>query len=503
VISITGNIGSWNFYPATHILGVGLVQITGLPLESIPFIFPTVFSILYLLNLFLLAKSTAKYFGQVLFIVVFASPLIYSGSLYNISPYFLSTLMVPCLLYCYQRRERFSLGRRQSILLMFLLAFFIVFSHPTTTLFTIIILIAFGVFQKIFLLRHRISKIKTYRIPKNYLGIALILFITFFTWYFSYSVIQKFFLDVYNWLFYRKGTPLINAILKPLEASRLSFFQTLELFINRFGAIFSSLLISSVVSLSVLYHGLFGKRDVEPMRFIYSGQFLLTLFIGIVMIFGKFVEYSPIRVVRFAVMLSPIVIGMWIYNLIHDNRNNSRRIKKTTHSWNSKAMISVIALTITVMASLGMGSIYGSPRVWDVNHQVMQTDISGTKWFGTFKDREIIVITNIPEQIERFEDYNFGREPSLVIRARVDSERLPSHFGYDKYSQIAQVFGFQDGYLIIFGMDKAAVLLYSKCPSPKVHIFTEEDFVKLSSDITATKVYHNGEFEVWRIYGMG
>jgi len=484
----TGHVGGSNFYPVLHIMGSSLIKIAGLPLESVPNLFFVLFSTIYIINVYLLAKAISNQRGQILLITTFASPLIYSFFHVNIHPSILSLFMVPSLVYFYQKREKLPYGQRNNTVLLFLLAFFITFFHPVTTLFVIVVFLIFGLVHTLY--SRFLSQYES--MGRNFgLGVSLIMFITFFAWYFSYASIQRSFKVVYDWLVYQIGTPLIEAILKPLAEAELTPLQILELFINRDGAIFLSLLISGVACVSVLIKSLSRKHNVEPMKFAYAIQFLIALLIGVTMLFGYFVEYEsdPVRLFRLPLLMGTILSGLVVYDFINKRKTSVQR------SW----FVIVIAMAIMVMVGLSLGSVYGSPRVCGINFQVTQMEIAGTKWFGRLKDANIAVASNTPQQILRFEDYNFGVDSSSITRAKL-AERLPSHFGYDKYNRIAEALGFQDRYLVIFKLDLVAPMLYPENVRSKVHQYTEDDFAKLSSDPMAAKLYCNGEFEVWRIY---
>ena len=91
--------------------------------------------------------------------------------------------------------------------------------------------------------------------------------------------------------------------------------------------------------------------------------------------------------------------------------------------------------------------------------------------------------------------------PASEPDAENDPKRLPSHFGYEQNDSIAESLGFRDKYVAVSQLDRVAPMIYPENVRSKCYQWTEEDFAKLSSDSTATKVYENGEFEVWRVYG--
>jgi len=491
----TGHVGESNFYPIEHLLGASLVRVAGVSLENITSLFFVLFSGIYIANMYLLAKSAGKHSGQALLTIAFASPLIYSFFHVNIHPNILSLFMVPCLLYFYHKRELHSSNRLENTIVLLLLAFLITFFHPVTTLFVIIIFFTFGLAYVLYsrFLSHGSSEHGQYGIiGKNFFGVSLIMFITFFIWYFSYVSICQSFKRVADWLLYQIGKPLVMAQLEPLAEAELTPFQTFELFVNRYGAVFLLLFVSSISLIYVLKRILSKNRDLEPVTFTYSVQFLMALFIGTIMLFGYFVEYNLIRVARLPLLMGTILSGLVIYDFIASYvKNNPKKLIFTA----------VTGIVIIAMAALSLGSVYNSPRTCKLNSQVTWMDVVGTKWFERSKSLDIPVIVNSAQSLHRFEDYNFGIDSSPITRARIDRKRLPSHFGYAGNNTIAEALDFRDRYMVLFKLDKVAPLFFPENVRPKVYQWTTEDFKRLRIDSYTAQIYDNGGFEVWRVYG--
>jgi len=498
----TGHVGESNFYLIEHILGASLIRVAGVSLENITSLFFVLFSGIYIANMYLLAKSAGKHSGQALLTIAFASPLIYSFFHVNIHPNIFSLFMVPCLLSLYHKRELHSSNRLENTIVLLLFAFFITFFHPVTTLFVIIIFFTFGLAYVLYsrFLNHGSFEHGQYGIiGKNFFGVSLIMFITFFMWYFSYVSICQSFKRVADWLFYQIGKPLITAQLEPLAEAELTPFQTFELFVNRYGAIFLLLFVSSLSLIYVLKRNLSKNQDSEPVTFTYSVQFLIALFIGAIMLFGYFAEYNPVRVARLPLFMGTILSGLVIYDFIagHAKNNPNRKSK----SRQRLIFIVVIGIVIIAMAALSLGSVYDSPRTCKSNSQVTWMEVVGTKWFERSKSLDIPVIVNSAQSLRRFEDYNFGIDSSPITRAKIDRKRLPSHFGYVGNNTIAKALDFQDRYMALFKLDKVVPLFFPENVRPKVYQWTTEDFKRLRIDSYTAQIYDNGEFEVWRVYG--
>lgn len=113
------------------------------------------------------------------------------------------------------------------------------------------------------------------------------------------------------------------------------------------------------------------------------------------------------------------------------------------------------------------------------------------------------MVLNQSQVLHRFEDYNFGIDSSRIIRVKIDSKRLLSHFGYDENDSIAETFGFQDKYMMIFKLDRIAPLIFPRNVRAKSYQWTKKDFAQLRTDLATAQIYVNGDFEVlegiWKV----
>mgnify|MGYP006910657449 CR=1 FL=1 len=499
----TGHVGESNYYPIEHILGTNLIQVSGISLEDVSALFFVLFSGMYIITIYPLAKSTSKHSGQVLLIVAFASPLIYSFFHVNISPNIFSLFMLPCLLYFYHKRELIPSNRMENTIAVLILAFCIVFFHAVTTLFTIIVFFVFGLAYALYsnFIVRRLSEHRQYGIVgKNFLRITFILFIAFFMWYFSYSSICNSFRRVADWLIYQIGTPLFDAQLETLRETGPTWSQTFELFVNRYGAIFLLLLLSSICCIYVIRKSLSKAHNIGPMMFTYAIQFTIALFISVIMLFGYFFEYNPVRVFRLPLLMGTILSGLVVYDFVS---GYTRKKSNKRNKLRQRLFIIVIWMTIMVMVTLSFGSVYNSPRVYLPNSQTTSMDLVGTEWLDKSKSPDIRIIVSrwSAHSLHRFEDYNFGIDSSPTVKVGIIHEYLPSHFGYGGNSSVVESLGFRDMYVVIFQVDKVITMFVPENVGSNIDQWTEEDFAKLKVDPTAVHVYANGEFDVWGVYG--
>ena len=501
-IITTGHIGKYNFYPIVHLLGVSILEITELSRGAVTNLLFVFWSIMYLLNTYLLGTMVANRRGQALLITAFACPLVFSALHTVIHPSLLSLFMIPLMLYFYHRREKLQSGKIEGTIVLILLAFAITYTHPVTCLFAIALFLAFipsGILYKQIATRKQFALQRTINIGRNY-NIPLIMFIVFFMWYFSYAAIQGSFRRVHEFLVYSSGVSLFEDQTRQLTEAELSALQTIELFIYSFGAIVLYLLISVIAVIIVLKWSLSKKAELESMDYTYAIQFIVALLVSAFSLFAFTGEFSPIRVSRFFLLMAPIISGLVIYRFIDNTDKASQQTLNTNRLRRKRGMfICITTVLILTVVILSIFNVYGSPRVVRLNWQVSAMQVVGAEWFSNYHDNDVVTAT-AGVVVSRFEDLTFGREYPSTDRAKLDREPIPSHFGYDGNGSVAETFDFGDRYLLTCEMGRVSINAAPESARPMARQYTEDDFAKLMADPAVAQIYANGEFEVWRVY---
>lgn len=524
-IIVTGYVGQKNYYPIIHILGVDILSITGLSRGVATNLLIVFFSVLYPLNMYLLATTLASRRGQILLITAFACPLIFSFFNGCIHPSMFSIFILPLLLYFYHRAVSSPVNKAQNIALLFLVALLMTFFHPITALFSIAVLLVFALASYL----HRklapaANPGSQLRISKNITKIALItavvMIVFFSSWYLSFPSIRGSFNKVYSWLAYEITGPatepsptepgpiqppvkqsLFQRLTQALSKAKITLTQTLAVFIARYGAVFIYLLMALILSIMVLRKFLvkkFKRKDVQQLDFIYSIQFLVALLISAYMLFGYAIEYNEIRIARLPLVMATILGGLVIYEFIHTD--STQRVNLDRFKPGGKALAGIITVLILAAGVISIFNVYGSPMTVQSNFQVSLMEIAGTEWFSSHQDRDIVV-AEAGRGLKRFEDFNFGWESRSFKRAKVDLEPIPSHFGYDENGSISQTFNFEARYLLTREFNRINIMRFPEDVRDMVDQYSEEDFAKLRADPVVAQVYANSEFEVWRVFG--
>ena len=500
-ILTTGSIGNYNYYPTVHLLGVSLLDITGLSRGAVTNLLFGLWTIIYLLNMYLLSTVVANNRGQALLITAFACPLVFSHVHVLIHPALLSLFMIPLLLYFYHKSEKSQSTRLECAVVLILLTFSITFTHPVTCLFVIMVLLTFNlskllypqiVNRKEFALENNVSTSRNYNIP-------LIMFAIFFMWYFSYAAIAGSFKKVHDFLVYGGRMSVYESHISRLAWSGVTTSQTIELFIYRYGAMCIYLIIAGISVAILLRASLCRNTPQGSINFTYSILFIVALAASAFSLWGFTGEFEPWRIVRFTLLMAPIVSGLAIYGLIRGDRQHQHKLNKV--KLGRKGIISITVILILAVSVLSIFNVYGSPRIITANWQVSKMEIDGTEWFSNHQDRDLHM-AYMGSKLKRFVHLNFGVQTCPPAkRVRPHPSIIPSHFGYEGNSTIAETFNYEDCYLLSCEAGRINIQLTPENVRSKAQQYTEEDFAKLSADSTVVPIYANGEFEVWRVYG--
>ncbi len=498
-ILITGHIGE-NYYPMIHILGASILDITGLSNGVVGVLIYALFSVIYISSVYLLASVISRNRGQTLLITAFAAPFIYSDLHTYLFPAFSGLFMLPLLLYLYHRLEKSSSNKVQWTILALILAFHIVFHHPVTALFTIAVLLSFGLSAILYRLVAKYKKTdltRTIWLGKNYAGLSLIMFIAFFMWYFLYTTIGGYTLKrVWDFLVYEVGHSTYLVYVEATATTQSSLAQIVQHQFNSYGAIFLYFLVSLVALIFILRWSLSKEKKVDAVIFTYG---ILTIVAGLTMLFllfAYFVELGIFRAVRLLILMSTILNGLVVYELA--SRKSIYQFGKRVFSPTGKMIIGFIVLLIIGAGIISILSVYRSPHIALWNQQVTRYEIRGTGWLIEHNDGQT-PIQNYLVKFIRFKDLELGvQQPYNAVILR---EYSPSHFGYDINNSAAETFDFQDRYLVTGEIDREFSLVGPE-RSWSYH-YMEDDFTKLNSDPTVAGIYANGELEIWRVYGEG
>ncbi|WP_394697773.1 hypothetical protein [uncultured Methanomethylovorans sp.] len=294
-----------------------------------------------------------------------------------------------------------------------------------------------------------------------------------------------------------------NTQLTLLNSISFTKSQILWLYATRYGSITVLFAISSIFCIFTLHKYVAKRTSLDPLVFCYAIQFVVSMLIGIIMLFGDFIEHNPIRVFRVGILMGTILSGLVTYDVVA-NLEKSKFAKKAHLDY-----LSVILLIgiIILMVVLSLFSTYTSPFNYAANSQTTSMDIMGVKWlnsFNSYTDTKVVVAPQSQLTFLRYQDYlstNFTYGEGMLSNNRyyLDTQALPSHFGYGGNISIFDSLHRFDKYVLIFQIDRLLYHVYPTNTLNDIAYWSAEDFKLLESDSSANKIYYNGETEVLKV----
>jgi hypothetical protein len=483
------HIGTQNFYPIVHLIGVNFIFITGLNEATVTNILFISWYIFFVFNIYLLARVICVNNKQALLITAFACPLIFSNMQVLIHPSMLSLVAIPLLLYFYHRSERNLSGKIGSIISSVIIAFFITFTHPVTTIFAAIVLFALIGVKIIF--RHSLKKNnnQSYKKATTNFNLPLIVLCAFVFWYFSYAYIQGSIKSVFDFLIQGSRASLFEQQTGALALAGITFRQTLELIVYRYGGVIIYCGISLVIT-AIYFINIYRKKTVVSYYpLAYYVLFIIGLAASGFSLFGFTGEYSPIRIVRFSLLFVPVIIGLFFYNIFSYSKMHHSQMRKNI-------ILSIIAILITVTSIISTFNIYGSPNTVTANWQVSRAEIEGTKWFSINQNRNAVV-ADMTGDLSRCEDFNFGIQTRSFGSASLYTPIVPSQFGYETNSSLADTLNNKVNYVLTNEASRISILLVPQNVRFKAHDYGGHGYNNLAKDPSVGLVYASAGFEVW------
>jgi len=317
----------------------------------------------------------------------------------------------------------------------------------------------------------------------------------FVIWLLPHPYILRRLRQVWSFIVGEAGRSPFTKLEESFDLAGLTMSQTIELFIARYGAILMYGIIAGIAALVVLRMSLSRKAQPDLIPFAYAILFVVGLGASAFSLFAYTGETGPERISRLFLIVAPVVCGLVFYELISRQQPlNMGRLKV-----GRKVGIAVASVLIVTACVLSIFCVYNSPRVMRTSWQVTRMEIVGTAWFGRHRVANIAIAT-ARLALGRYDDFNFGVDSAAFPRAARYPPTIPSHFGYDKHTSVAEAFNFTDTYLVISERGKMSGLHLPENVRHMVPEYTHEDLARLSADPTAAKIYSTGEFEVWRVY---
>lgn len=493
----SGHIEGQNFYPA---LTIHLAQFSFVcdiaPIVIYNYV-PIFFALLYILFMYLFAKSVLPLKGQVILATIAATASITflhsHHTTLQLCPNHLANLFLPLAFFLLIKSSTINTTRlkMQFCLLFIIMTFLLPVFHPIPANALLLMLLTIVLTAKILGVKSKnLSKIDESS-PKLKVTALLILFVWGFTWISSFYVLDDMIRNLHTLA--TAGAPTHLAFLiEDIQYAQAYGYSPLEQFLKVHGChlIF---IILTLVSIPIVLKRMPADKSIISLGSLYGpiGIFILiTAAIYISNLIG-----GPLRIFEYAIMLSAIFVGFTLYHIIQKaqhSSNHSRYLLKP------KLYVSLVLLILILVSIGGVLRFYPSSYVLVPNSYITQTEIEGMEWCFDNKDNNI-GITSLCIPVSRFVAFlvPLEREPFRYTPIKSSEVRLPWHFGYAENTTLGESYTW-DNYMVLSEMDRT---IYKEVfPKMAELRFCSSDFEKLEHDPCVDKLYNNGGLDVWYIH---
>ncbi|WP_145925570.1 hypothetical protein [Dehalogenimonas formicexedens] len=470
----TGHYAADNSYPITHTFLAEIIQTTGLSVELVANLSTAFFSVFFILSTYLLATALLSERTHQLIATTLAG-MVFIGGGYNVllMPNGWSIFLLPLLFYLFFKRLFHPIYSVPFLLLSVLYPFF----HPLSALIIIISMLVMTLaFQ--FLWKNQSRGLTNSSHPRSAaLKPMLIELMILLPWILSFNSFEPNIRLI--WIQITSGGPdVLGFMSDTLSKINVHGVDAVMLFFKLYGVEAILIIVSSVGLVITWLRVRRSTNEVIGRLFLGLGALFLALgFMYLLYLLGMpgMSSIGGQRLLSYAGILTPILAAVTLATAIQ-----RIRFKPLTTM--------IIAILLVVPAGLSLMYIYPSPYVIQRNLQVTRSELNGINWLMNLKGTHIALISSSTNELLRFTGFTAAPRP---MGANVS---LPDHFSYETLDHFGQAFS-KPGYLPLSIAEKQTYLTIWQV----VGRFTASDYATLEDDQTVSKVYDNGEYQVYLV----
>jgi len=455
LISLNGAFDESNIYPLIHVYIVGISEICNVNILTIGKILPALLTVLYMLWIYCLCKSSFPQTDVLLLSIASSSILFLNSMNIQLYPHNSSFLLMPLVFIFYINYDKSISYKLLFILLLLIYPFF----YPLSSILIIMLLASIELIKLI-------ASDKIALSTKKYPNLIIISFVIFFMWIGS---------TVY---FGNQIRTVINAIYEPFDnkqiiaanqtLSNIQGIDFVELFIKMYGdsilllffALFAAYILAKTMKNNT------SSINIIVLIFLLVFPLQITLFLGSkAQTLGRFLNLNYMYTV------APILAGFGLVYIF----------KK------AKFRVLIVTSILTLMVCISIFGVYQSPLIFQPSWHVTKMDISGTDFFRNYRNSEIEYISMGVPDLTGFSSMS------------TDSQ---AYFDHDLYQNAGESF-LKNKYLLVTERNKLAnqnnVVSKYKMIKGIQWEFDVNDFNMLNNDSAVYHLYANREFDLYFI----
>jgi hypothetical protein len=458
----TGTLpGIW--YPAEHVFLSEFVM-AGVPIDRVMYPVAFLFTALYILSVGVLVRLLSDRTMGLALGVCAATPLVYTELHLTIIPSTLSFFLFPVVLFVVEQYRRTDANVYLALFGVF--ALLIVFFHPMTSIFLVVLLLAFSAFASGY--TRLIDATRSALSPRLALAIPPALF----AWLINFQETKRKIADVYtSYAVEASQTTPVEA--QTAEGAVLTPVQIALRATQVYGALALYVGIAGLFCLYLLYRFV-RRRRLSFAEGLFATQFGVGFSIAAVVMTGFLVVGEPYRVSRYMLLMATVLVGMLLV----------RQLER-----NGKLVPAVLATCIIAAGVLGANAAY------EPNEHLTDAEYRGTSFMVTHQNGDHSVQTY--KMWHKMEEYVLGSDHPALYPETITRGLLPG-LGYGANETAAQTYG--DSYVVTkeYDLKFYQARYFNEAQREEQFYYGPEDAARLRHDRSASKIYANGGFTAWR-----
>lgn len=449
-------------YPASHLLGSGVVEITGVSVEILNPLLSLFFMLSTSIFAFLFARDQLSHtYG--LWVLFASLPLIFSQHRFMIIPWLFCLTFLPFALYLSKKTIQ---GSNRSVVLLSILIPLLTLYHPLTGIFILIAMVVYSA---------TLVKTEQLQIPTKGTASLLIgsIIIPFWHLYLQTidGVIRTTLLSILN---QSQGTG------QKLSSQATESSYTIYQMIFHFGIPNWGILILylSLAGIAIVYL-LWSRDTAKGLSTNLALQFSISMAIGIPFVIFEIHAASMYRAFQYSLVICIFAIGGMIWKLSTDREKTLNTIIR----------IFVIGLVIT-------SGIYGLFVGYSDNRHMSNGDIEAYDWLYDSRNDDLDLYSSSTNNKFVYYEYGYVKGREMTRRNAVSAtQNIAPHFGYHENNTISA--RYDEGYLTVRINDLEWYRDEPKWRLELAEYVTQGDLETLHNDPGASKIYSNGDASHW------
>lgn len=494
-IQLSGNFNINNFYPITHILGYSFSEITSLRPTLILNFFPSLFWTLFPVFFYIMSKILTSSEKSSIYMIVLTLPLIFSQYYKSIHPSFFSFIFIPFFLFLYfktlKKRMKFS-----TRFLLILVSITMVFFHPETTIIMIIFfLVIIFSFISYKLLENFIHFDIRYIDPsesvKQSINILLILLITFLIWFSSQGAGQHAIYTIFSTITKGSDFSIASEYSSTVSDVSLSLIQILKIAFLRYSVIVLYSLFTGLILLKTLFD-IIRKKPIFYFDYLSILLFFQGIFIAGIALFNNFIVTNPIRVARFYLFITMIIIGYHFQKIL----SKINDIK--SHRFNYRILHLIFISFLLFSVTICILNVHPSPIISEPGKHYTQMNFKGAEWIVENTNNSYHYAVDSGINVNRIYHFTYGITKGDNKYGKLTVASSQSHFGYNiENNTLIEVMDFNKTYVVNTENGRQGYKAFPENIWPSTTQYLPKDIKHLWSDTTVSNVYDNNEVNVY------